>query len=148
MQQPYPIVYGTSRFRRFRTNRSYCRTAGHYSLVAGAVGPAALGADGGGDDGYAGREDAAPPLSAAAAAYDPVVCAVLSNSISQEPLERISFERICNSIVKAKMTFRLIAVQFDPTAVPPARGGGGGTAGSGKKKRPSVAKKKNTEEPK
>ena len=61
--------------------------------------PAALGAD---------------ALGADALAYDPATCALLSNSISQEPLERISFERVCNSIVKAKMRFRLFAVEYDP----------------------------------
>ena len=53
-------------------------------------------------------------LGAEGVAYDPATCALLSNSISQEPLERISFERVCNSIVKARMRFRLFAVEYDP----------------------------------
>ena len=73
--------------------------SGHYALVVGAVGPAALGAR---------------ALGAEGVAYDPATCALLSNSISQEPLERISFERVCNSIAKAKMRFRLFAVEYDP----------------------------------
>merc|ERR1711918_323076 len=46
--------------------------------------------------------------------YDPKVCALLTNSINQSPMERITFERMCNSIVRnKKMQFRLFTVKYD-----------------------------------
>mmetsp|Transcript_118395 Transcript_118395/g.334634 ORF Transcript_118395/g.334634 Transcript_118395/m.334634 type:complete len:545 (+) Transcript_118395:81-1715(+) len=70
---------------------------GHYTLIAGAVGPAPATAD------------ASPTLP-----YDPASCAILTNQVEQEPLQRVLFERCCDLIKRTKGFFRIFVAEYRP----------------------------------
>jgi len=46
-------------------------------------------------------------------AYDPTTCALLTNSIGQEPVERITFEKVCKTIVRTKGFYKFFTVEYD-----------------------------------
>jgi len=73
------------------------RWSGHYTLIAGAVGPALSSRKTG---------EFALPL-----AYHPERSAVLTNQVTQEPIQRVRFDKICETIIKTKGFFRVFVVE-------------------------------------
>jgi len=76
------------------------RWSGHYTLIAGAVGPIPADSD---------RScDILPTV------YDSEHCAILTNQVCQEPMQRVSFEKALEPIVKTKGFFRIFVVEHRP----------------------------------
>lgn len=72
--------------------------SGHYTLVAGAVGPMTLSPS------SPGKEVVMP--------YDEEHSAILTNEVYQEPRQRVTFKKVCDSIVNRKGFFRILLVEY------------------------------------
>jgi hypothetical protein len=88
LRQPHTAVFFHTKGRE-----------GHYALIAGAVGPS--------------RPSKHTKLySAQDIEYDPVHSAILTNQLTQEPIQRVSFERTCELIRNSKGFFQIFVVQY------------------------------------